>query len=251
MKDSSKYYFDDFTENNYKRLLLLAKEKYTFVEYGDYKNLGKNILWRHDIDFSVHRAYKLALIEKSVGIKSTYFIYPHSFFYNIFEHEIFEILKNIISLGNNIGLHFDASFYGKIEDQNPDYRPFIKYEKNILEKLFNQKLIAISFHTPEYCIGPLFSKTKINGMINCYSKYIMNNYGYCSDSDGYWRFRRLEDVLIEAKDNKLQVLTHPELWTPTPMSPRNRISRCIVGRSIKQQKEYDSLLKRYGRAIIK
>ena len=54
------YYFDDFTEDNYRQLIKLAKSNYNFIKYEDYNKKGKNLLWRHDIDFSVHRALKLA-----------------------------------------------------------------------------------------------------------------------------------------------------------------------------------------------
>jgi len=88
-------------------------------------------------------------------------------------------------------------------------------------------------------------------MINAYSKYLKSNFGYCSDSNGYWRFERLEDVLKEAKHEKLQVLTHPGWWVETPMSPRQRIQRCIDGRAINVGKNYDDLLNRMCRENVK
>ena len=45
-------------------------------------------------------------------------------------------------------------------------------------------------------------------MINVYAKYFIENVEYCSDSDGYWRHKRLEDFLCADYD-KIQVLT---LW---------------------------------------
>ena len=44
----------------------------------------RQIIWRHDIDMSVHRAYSLAKLERGLGVKSTFFILPHSEFYNFF-----------------------------------------------------------------------------------------------------------------------------------------------------------------------
>jgi len=249
--NSSKYHYEDFTEDNYSRLLSLAMGKYNFIDYKNYKSSGKNIIWRHDIDFSVHRAHKLAIIENSMNIKTTYFLYLHSFFYNLLEDEIFLLIKKIINLGHDIGLHFDTSFYNST-GCNEDYLiKMIEFEKNFLENILNKKIIAFSLHIPESCQNSFFSKEKIFGMINVSSDYIINNYGYCSDSNGYWRYRRLENVLVEAKDEKLQILTHPELWTPEPMSPRDRITRCIEGRAKSQHKRYDDILKNYGRENIR
>jgi hypothetical protein len=62
---------------------------------------------------------------------------------------------------------------------------------------------------------------------------------YCSDSNGYWRFRRLYDVLNEKKDYRLQVLTHPEWWQEKPMPARQRFFRCVYGRANANMQNYD------------
>ena len=54
-------------------------------------------------------------------------------------------------------------------------------------------------------------------------------YDYVSDSNGYWRFRRLDAVLADADVERLHVLTHPEWWPPEPMSPRARLERSARG----------------------
>ncbi len=38
------------------------------------------MLWRHDVDHSLNRAYRLAEIEEEFGIKATYFIHIQSGF---------------------------------------------------------------------------------------------------------------------------------------------------------------------------
>jgi hypothetical protein len=90
-------------------------------------------------------------------------------------------------------------------------------------------------------------KEEYGGLINCYSKYFKTSVSYCSDSNGYWRFRRLRDVLETATDSCLQVLTHPELWQETVLSPRERVFRSIYGRANKALFEYDNVLAEHGR----
>jgi hypothetical protein len=87
--------------------------------------------------------------------------------------------------------------------------------------------------------------------VNAYGKGIWGSYGYCSDSNGIWRFRRLYDVLSEATEDKLQVLTHPEVWTPEPMSPRARIQRCIDGYAVSAGKYYDDVVSASGRPNVR
>lgn len=243
-----KYHYKDFTEANYRRLIKIANNNFKFIFYDKYKKPGSNILWRHDVDFSMHRAHKLAKIEAEENVKCTYFLNLHSNFYNLLEEEISSIVTEIIDLGHQIGIHWDSSFYYNLNIGHMHEN--MKMEKIFLEKLFNVKINSISFHNPD--ISPVvdINSEIICGMINAYSKYIFDHYKYCSDSNGYWRFERLEDILINSRDTSLQVLTHPAWWTPHTMSPRNRVSRCISGRSKKQHLSYDSILEKSGRENI-
>ncbi len=250
------YFFEDFTEDSYKKLLLLGRKHYNFINYLNIENSGKNILLRHDIDYSVHRAYRISQIEKEVGVKSTFFLHLHSTFYNCFEEEIVKLIQKIIASGHEIGLHFDPEFYFKIypkmNQEIINLNEFIELEKNSLEQLFQTSLNSISFHNPTSELLCKFNEEqKINGLINSYSKNVMKNFSYCSDSNGYWRFRRLKDVLTEATNQNLQILTHPEWWTPEILSPRDRITRCIEGRAKKEHMYYDQLLKECNRENIK
>ena len=65
----------------------------------------------------------------------------------------------------------------------------------------------------------------IAGLTNAYGESLRERYAYVSDSNGYWRHRRLPDVLEAAGEERLHVLTHPEWWQKEPMSPRERIER--------------------------
>lgn len=239
----------DFTESNYKKIIRLAKEQYTFVEYSKYKTDGKNLFWRHDIDFSVHRAYALARVEMEYGVSSTFFINIHNCYYNVFETEISLIIKKILEMGHHLGLHLDASYYGDSDLSSVERN--IVFEKQILEKVYATDINVFSFHNPTSIDLTKMRDEIIGDMVNTYSDYFINNCNYCSDSNGYWRFDRLEDVIRDAKYEKLQVLTHPEWWTPEPMSPRERITRCIEGRAKRNHLLYDELMDKFGRMNIK
>ena len=64
---------------------------------------------------------------------------------------------------------------------------------------------------------------------------------YVSDSNGYWRFERLPEVLAAGAHERLHVLTHPEWWQEEAMSPRERILRCIAGRARRRGDRHDPL----------
>ena len=136
----------DFTIERYKALLKSAKLNYNFVSYDDIPWNKKFVLWRHDCDFSLNRAHVIAKIEASENLTSTYFINPHSEYYNIFENTQFKLIKDIIRMGHRIGLHFDASFYNIMSTE--DLNNNIGQEASLLQELFNTVPIAFSFHNP-------------------------------------------------------------------------------------------------------
>ena len=80
--------FDDFTESAYRALVRRACERYVAIDFAEAAAATGGLLWRHDIDVSVHRARALAEIEHEAGLRATYFVYLHSRFYNAFEGEI-------------------------------------------------------------------------------------------------------------------------------------------------------------------
>ena len=64
-------------------------------------------------------------------------------------------------------------------------------------------------------------------MIMLYFCHFKEKYNYCSDSLGYWRFDRLEDVLNDDSIKHLQVLTHDANWTDEVLSPRKRVRKFV------------------------
>jgi len=243
------YNFEDFTETHFRELVRLAKKKYPFVTYEELVKAKPErfILWRHDIDFSVHRALALAKIENSEGAAATYFLRLSSDFYNVFEVQVKKKLLEIRRLGFRFGLHFDTESY-PIDSEN-DLTESLAHEKKVLEELLDTEITVFSFHnpTPEILKN---NKFQYAGMINTYAGYFREDVGYCSDSNGYWRNQRLRDVLEKAEDNRLQVLTHPVWWQETVMSPKERIWRGIDGRAERGKALYRARMERFGREII-
>ena len=85
MPSKENYHPSDFETKNYRRLLQIAKERFNFRTYTQFSKHEQFILWRHDVDFSVHRAKKLAQIESEERVHSTFFFHMHSEFYNLME----------------------------------------------------------------------------------------------------------------------------------------------------------------------
>ena len=247
IKSKIQHHIDDFTEKHYRDLLLLALKKYHFASYENIPFGERFVLWRHDCDFSLNRALKLAQIEAEEGVAATYFIHPHSEFYNPFEKGQSKIIHEILELGHTIGLHFDAQYHELENDET--LGKIIRFEASILRYYFGREPHAFSFHNPNDT-SLSFEEEKYGGLVNCYSRRIKKEIPYCSDSNGYWRYRRLYEVLSAGEDNCLQVLTHPAWWQEMPMLPMERIARCISGRSEEIEKNYTENLSKMGRKNI-
>jgi hypothetical protein len=242
--------FGEFTEAGFRGLLRAVKTNgYQFTGYGQTRH-DRQVLWRHDVDCSMHRAARLAEIEADEGALATYFVNPRSAFYNLFEPEIARLLGKIRQLGHDIGLHFDASAYDVPTWSATEIEVAVAREREILELSLDSPIRSISWHNPDISNLLEFDASEIGGLVNAYGASLRRDYAYCSDSNGYWRFQPMTEV-IAAGHPRLHLLTHPEWWTPEPMSPSARIDRAIMGRARAVRRDYDTILARAGRRNIR
>jgi hypothetical protein len=235
---------EDFTVEQYRELLTLAKHSYRFVSYDEIPENGRFVLWRHDVDYSMNRSLRLAEIERDAGVTTTYFLNPHCEFYNLLEKEQRHICLKLVELGHNIGLHFDADYHDVQNESQLDL--LVAAEASFLGEICGAEIKVFSFHNPTNFLLSC-DRDRYGGLINCYSESFKANISYCSDSNGYWRFRRLRDVLEQATDMRLQVLTHPGWWQEEAAPPRQRIFRSVFGRANAVMKSYDDVLAKHGR----
>ncbi|MBS3763407.1 MAG: hypothetical protein KGZ25_08915 [Planctomycetes bacterium] len=236
--------FADFTTSNYRRLLGMARDVYRFVQFDDEKPDENAVLWRHDIDFSVNRALKLARIEQGMDITSTYFVQIGTMFYNVFEEEMRTKLLQILDMGHTVGLHFNPGLY-KPEEVVDGFM----FEKEILRHVLDAGIQVFSLHNPDQ-LSASVDLSGQTGLINAYDFTDDAGWEYCSDSNGYWRFDPLEEILKTVPPNNLQVLTHPAWWQDEPMPPRARIKRCAEGRAAATMSSYDKKLRSFGRKNV-
>ena len=239
----------EFTEDGYRHLLVLAKDKYRFAAFKE-PGQGNHVIWRHDVDFSVHRALRLAEIESEEGVSATYFFMLSSEFYRLEEKEIMQRVERIRALGHRIGLHFEIGEAAQNSCSKDEMEKMIACDRDHLAGLIGAPLEAVSFHNPEATGLLAIDSPQLAGLVNTYGKQFRDNYEYCSDSNGYWRFEPLGSVLQNGTHERIQVLTHPVWWTPDPMPPRARVERCVKGRAAAYMRKYDGTLAREGRINV-
>lgn len=232
----------EFTESSYRGLLRLTASQYAFCGYPE-PGTGPHVILRHDLDASLQRALALARIEREEGALATYFLFPRCLYYNLLHPESKAVVREIISMGHRVGLHFDIS-----SDHAPeDLLQLVDFEKRLIEHEFGQTPEAVSFHLAGDFPSRLPKEHDYCGMVNAYSARMASEYRYVSDSNGVWRFTPWAELIDARRHPRLHVLTHPEWWTPTSMSPRQRLQRAIDGYARRMGVWYDEVTRQSRR----
>ena len=236
---------DDFTEAAYGQLLDAAMARFRFVDLAEPLSDDAVCLWRHDIDMSPHRAYRLANMEAERGLQAHYFVMFGSLFYNAFEPAVTKLLRQLPRLGHSVGLHFCPAMQ-HVADLR-DMEDSLMREANALSALIDAPVTSFTLHNPTAMAGVALDQLHHGALLNASAPALVGSFTYCSDSNGLWRHRRLDEVVEDNSVTRLYALTHPEWWTPDAMSPRARIQRCIDGRAARVGKEYDEDIASFGR----
>ena len=219
----------EFSLAGYKSLVsTFLDANYRFSDFTQKNSDEKVVIFRHDIDFSTKAALGLANLEAELGVTSTYFFLVRSPFYNIYEPTTLSHIREINSLGHNIGLHFDASLYNS-SFSCLDYAA--TQECEILEKTVGLRPDFISFHRPAESLLGL--DKKFAGRYHTYNKRFFADFGYVSDSRGEWRFGPPDEHQAFVAGKAMQVLTHPIWWTIEGQTASQKITNYIA-ESVKQ-----------------
>ena len=134
-----------FSYEDYRQIIEIIKE--TGRQELTYQNaLGKErfILMRHDVEYSVERAYELARVENSMDFTSTYFFQWTNNTYNILSRKNMDLIKDMHERGHQIGLHFALNGMTDMEQ----IRKQIVKEMNMLTEMYGFQFDTFSFHRP-------------------------------------------------------------------------------------------------------
>ena len=194
-----------FTWKAYGGVLQALKENhYEVATYHNWSKFSRSVILRHDIDLL--KALEMAEREKSMGVKSTYFVLLTSDFYNICSAKNRNILARIRSLGHEIGLHFDEMAYPDIagRDMQAVCEKIMK-EVKLLSEIIEQKVACVSMHRPSRQM--LEMNLELPGIVNSYSQLFFQKFKYLSDSRRQWREPVMESIK-SGMFSRLHILTH-------------------------------------------
>jgi hypothetical protein len=245
----------DFTYDAYIKFLALLKKSFRIIPFCEVsRETDSFLILRHDVDASLEKALKMAKLENSLGIRSTYFVLFSHKFYNLLEKDSLTILREISELDHEIGLHYDVGTY---ESYGRDLMETLENEIELLECLLNRKVLSITCHNVSIMTGKDPFRD-IAGYINAYNPELCEN--FVSDSCRAWFLKDLSR-LLDCNWKKGQLLIHPFLWTEDVCERDAVLERLFLGIERKNReyklewlrvwhespkvKEYDKQVKRH------
>lgn len=168
---------------------------------------GRQCLLRHDVDVSVAFALDMARVEAAMRVRSTYFLMPRSPAYNLLSRHTSLAVREMVEMGHDIGLHFDAAHPLVIADELTEQ---LRDEAALVGRLAGRPVSAFSFHQPSPAI--LQQRVNIPELINTYNPDQLQGWHYASDTNRTWRGESGLALLRVASHRQLQLLTHPMWW---------------------------------------
>ena len=185
------------------------------------------LLLRHDVDLCLSKAVLIAEIEHDMGIGATYYIAVDSPLYSLKKGEQVRLVKRIMDLGHEIGLHHINASTGNGNGTSKRRGDDIRSARDRLEQSIGAPIGTISFHRPTRDImdGPL----TVEGMTSAYAKELTGS--YISDSAGRWRDGDPLHRVRAGSDRLLQVLIHPIWWGEERMDPPDRLQEFFEART--------------------
>lgn len=214
-----------------------------YMDYIDAKEAERFIILRHDIEFSIERAYKMSLLETQEGIRSTYFVQLTNQAYNTLSARNRELLKHMLQNGHHIGLHFHMN--GVFEPHK--ICDGIRKETEVLSDLLNTRVDRFSIHRPTE--ESRYYELEVEGLINAYGKEFFTHFDpevqsqninvkYIADSKHRWNYGMPDEATIR-ETPKIQLLIHPYSWSEVGGSAAETFSTIAKEKELELLETFD------------
>ena len=207
------------------------------------------VVLRHDIEFSVERAFAMSQIESELGVTATYFVQIANNAYNALSAQNIEMLQDMHRRGHEIGLHYHI---GKSKD--PDFVwEEIREQCDLLEKITEIPIRSYSMHRP--AVETKYYATEIPGLLNAYAPAFFSfretvddstklDVKYIADSQHRWNYGYPDAETLKS-NAKIQLLIHPDFWSENGLDKKDNFTLLIQEHAKVFSETIDSECKHY------
>lgn len=220
-----------FSYDDYRQIIRLVQETGCAMGYEEAMGKERFAIMRHDVEYSVERAFALAQVECEMGFSSTWFFQWTNNSYNILSRRNQEMIKKIREMGHHVGLHFALNGLTDMEE----VRRQIQKEIRILSEMFGFPITQFSIHRPSKEV--LRENIKLPGVLNAYQDDFFTfaeevdgstelKVKYMSDANHIWRYGYPDRENVLGHD-KVQILTHPFAWTEKGYDNRDNYATLV------------------------
>ena len=95
-----------FSYEDYKEIIRIIQSTGNQAGYEEALTADKFVIMRHDVEYSVDRAYALAKVESSMDFTSTFFFQWTNNSYNILSRRNQDLIKDMHERGHVIGMRW-------------------------------------------------------------------------------------------------------------------------------------------------
>lgn len=208
------------------------------------------VIMRHDVEFSVKRAYDMAKFEQAYDFYSIYFFQISNNTYNLFSGRNLTYVNEILRMGHQVGLHFHLRGGEDLETVKRQ----ICMDVEILQKEIPKASSIFSFHRPTNEV--LRADIKLDGILNAYQdeffSYTENmekqppEIKYISDARHRFNYGLYPDAETINGNDKVHILLHPYSWTPEGYDNLGNFRSLIEEKRQELIEDFDSECKHFA-----
>lgn len=209
-----------FSYEDYQKIIALIQESKRGCSFREALGRDTFIIMRHDVEFSVERAYGLARLEREMGFTSSWFFQWTNNSYNLLSRQNRKMLEQMQEWGHTVGLHYATN---GLTGAKENLRQLEK-EIRLLGEMLGTPITEFSIHRPTAEL--LRANYKLPGILNAYQDEFFSfaeqvtkdtplAVRYFSDARHCWNYGLTPDKETLALYPKIQILTHPYTWTPS------------------------------------
>ncbi len=206
-----------FSYDEYREMIRVIQSTGRETGYAQALSRDSFVIMRHDVEYSVERAYDLSCVESEMDFCSTWFFQWTNNSYNILSKRHQDLIRDMKERGHHIGLHFALN---GLTDMQAVRRQIVK-EMRILSDMFGYEISQFSIHRPTP--AALAENIRLPNIINAYQEEFFTfapditpqtplRVKYMSDANHIWRYGYPDEANITGFP-RVQILTHPFAWS--------------------------------------